>query len=335
MTNKGSAIQQRSEAIGLALGAIGVLVFSMSFPATRASVPVFGGWVVGIGRAVVAAALAGVVLTVTGAPKPPPDLQRRLLLVAGGVVLGFPLLSALALEYVPASRGAIVVGGLPVATAAVAAIRHGERPSTRFWLAAAAGAITVVAFATATGSGGRPEPADGLLLLAVVAAAVGYAEGGSLSQEIGGWQTISWALVYATPVTVPFTVGAMLLTDIGTVTTTSVLGLAYVSVFSMFLGFFAWYAGLSLGGTARVSQIQLLQPILTLVWASILLGETITVGAVAAAVGVVASVLAARRAPIGFASERQPGSEASPAPLAALPVGQRAPQEGLDGGEGR
>jgi len=280
------------------LGALGVLTFSFTLPATKVAVPVFGGWVVGIGRAVVAATLAIVVLRVKRTPLPDAGLRRQILVAAGGVVIGFPLFTALALQHVPASRGAIVVGLLPTATAAVAAIRHGERPSLKFWAAALIGLGAIITFAIFTGTDGRPEPADALLLLAVLAAAIGYAEGGAVATKIGGWQTISWALVFALPVTIPVTAVALMVNPIGDVTTKSIVGLGYVCVFSMYLGFFAWYTGLSLAGTARVSQVQLLQPILTLAWAALLLGESITVGAVVAALVVVGSVVASRRAPI-------------------------------------
>jgi len=298
MSSEPGASRARREAVGFGLGVLGVLIFSVSLPATKAAVPVFGAWTVGIGRAVIAAALAGIVLGVTRTNLPPAAVRRGLLVVGGGVVLGFPLFTALALQYVPASRGAIVVGVLPSATAAVATLRHGERPSLRFWLAAVAGLVTVVVFAVATGSDGWPEPADGLLLLAVAAAAVGYAEGGVGSSQIGGWQTISWALVFALPVTLPITIAAVAVTDVQELTTKAVFGFGYVAVFSMFLGFFAWYAGMSRAGVARVSQIQLAQPVLTLVWASVLLDESITFGAIVAATGVLLSIVATRRAPI-------------------------------------
>jgi len=289
---------KRGEVLGLGLGALGVLIFSFSLPATKAAVPVFGGTLVGIGRAVVAGALAIAVLRATRTPLPKPELRQRLLVVAAGVVVGFPLFTALALQYVPASRGAIVVGILPAATALVATLRHGERPSVAFWLASAGGLLTVLVFAVVTGADGRPEPADALLLLAVAAAAIGYAEGASVGREIGGWQTISWALVLSLPVTIAVSAAAIIVEGIGDVTTKSLVGMAYVSVFSMFLGFFAWYAGLGRGGVAKVSQIQLLQPILTLIWAALFLGEQITLRASIAALVIFGFVIAARRAPV-------------------------------------
>ncbi len=294
---------QSGETYGLVLGSIGVLIFSFTLPATRVAVPVFGGWTVGIGRAVGAGVLAAAVLAMKRAP---PDLAtfRRLAVVAGGVVVGFPLFSALALVSVPASRGAIVVGVLPAATALVAAIRHGEKPSRPFWLAAAGGLITVVVFAVLTGARGRPEPADALLFLAVAAAAIGYAEGGSVSKSIGGWQTISWALVLALPITVPIAIIALASHGIIEPDAASVAGFAYVTIFSMFLGFFAWYAGLSKGGVARVSQIQLTQPILTLLWAALFLNEEITETAMLAAVLVLIFVVMTRRAPVNTAAQQ-------------------------------
>lgn len=320
MKTHSSAIESRREAVGLALGSVGVLTFSFTLPATKAAVPVFGGWTVGLGRAVVAGALAIVALAMTRTPIPPRALARRLGLVAGGVVVGFPVLTALALEHVPASRGAVVVGMLPAATALVATFRLGERPSRWFWLAALGGLATVVVFAVVTGSDGRPEPADLLLLLAVAAAAVGYAEGAAVGREVGGWQTISWALVLALPVSLP--VSAVALAQHGVVDPTvgAVTGAVYVSVCSMFLGFFAWYAGLGMGGVARVSQLQLLQPVLTLVWAWLLLGETISGAAIAAALGVLGFVVVGRRAPVGVGSSARVGGP----PLDALhPLSQQ------------
>lgn len=299
MSEKTTATDPRQEALGLGLGALGVLIFSFTLPITKSTVPVFGPLVVGIGRAVGAAALALIVLRVKKVPLPERRLRGRLLITAAGVVFGFPLFTALALQHAAASRGAIVVGILPAVTALVSTIRHGERPSRQFWLAASGGLITVVIFAIVTGTNGRPEAADGLFLLAVLAAAIGYAEGAAISREIGGWQTISWALVVSLPLTIPITVLAINSHGVENLTGTAILGLVYVSFGSMFLGFFAWYAGLSMAGVARVSQIQLIQPILTLVWSALFLDETITTAAVIAALMVLGFVVATRRAPVG------------------------------------
>jgi len=187
------------ETLGMLLGMLGVVTFSFSLPMTRLAVSGLDPWFIAMGRAVVAGALSIVALLLMRAPRPTPAQIRRLIVVALGVVIGFPLFSTLALRYVPSSRGAIVNGLLPLATAIIGSLINHERPSTRFWVAAAAGSAAVVLFAAITG-GGAPQPADGLMLLAVLAGAVGYAEGGRLSRELGGPQTICWALVLSLPV---------------------------------------------------------------------------------------------------------------------------------------
>ena len=187
---------------GLLLGGLGVLAFSLSLPATRASVPELGSVGVGLGRALVAAVLAGVLLAVRRERLPERRHWPRLALVAGGVVVGFPLLSAMALRNMTATHGAVLVGLLPAATAVAAVFRARERPSVTFWLASAAGLAAVLAFAAAQGAG-RPTAGDGLVLLAVAASAVGYAEGGALSRELGGWRVLCWALVLSAPVLLP------------------------------------------------------------------------------------------------------------------------------------
>lgn len=298
MKNDSSAITTSRETLGLVLGFGAVLAFSLTLPATKAAVPVFGGWTIGIGRAVIAAALAIVLLAAKKVDLPDRRFLRPLAFIAFGVVFGFPILTALALEHVPATRGAIVVGLLPATTALVATIRHGERPSRGFWLAAGGGLLTVVAFAFLSGSRGKPEPADLLLALAIVAAAIGYAEGAEVSKSIGSWQTICFALVLSLPITIPAAIIAVWKHGVIEPTTSAIAGLAYVSVISMFLGFFAWYAALSMGGVARVSQIQLLQPVFTLGWAWLLLGERVTAGAILAAVAVAGFVWLSRRATV-------------------------------------
>ena len=298
MTDKDSAIQSQREAIGLGLGFLAILSFSLTLPATKAAVGVFGGWTIGIGRAVVAGVLAALLLAVTRTQRPTPKQAKSLAIIALGVVFGFPVFTALALEHVPATRGAIVIGVLPSTTALVATVRHGERPSVRFWLAAVGGLVTVVLFAILSGSRGRPEPADLLLALAVLAAAIGYAEGAEVTRTLGSWQTICFALVLSLPITVPGTAVALAQHGITEPTVRAYLGFAYVSLVSMFFGFFAWYTALSLGGVARVSQVQLLQPVLTLGWAWLLLSEPVGVGALIAAFAVAGFVWLSRRAAI-------------------------------------
>lgn len=273
---------------GLAWGFLGVLAFSLTLPATRAAVPELGGTLVGLGRALVAAALAGGLLLARRERPPPRRHWPGLAIVALGVVVGFPLCSALALRQVPAVHGAVVVGLLPAATAIMAVLRAGERPPAAFWLASAAGVGAVLVFAAAQGAG-RPQAADGLLLAAVGLGALGYAEGGRLARELGGWRVICWALLLAAPLLAP---PVLLVIDRDGLAAgpAAWLGFAYVSLVSMFLGFFAWYRGLALGGVARVGQIQLVQPVLTLGWAALLLGERVDGRTLLASLLVIGSV---------------------------------------------
>ncbi|MDE0778476.1 MAG: EamA family transporter, partial [Nocardioides sp.] len=211
MTGNSSAIVDAPPALspGLGWGLLGVLAFSLTVPLTRIAVDGMSPLFIGVGRAVVAAALAATVLALTRQRLPRGPEWRRLVVVAAGVVLGFPLLTSYALQSVPAGHGAVVIGLLPAATAVVAVLRGGERPSARFWRFAGLGVLATVGFVTAQGGGlGGVGWADLLLLGAVVAAAVGYAEGGLLARSLGAWQTVSWALVVAVPVTAVLTVVA-------------------------------------------------------------------------------------------------------------------------------
>lgn len=261
---------------GLLWGLLGVLAFSFTVPFTRVAVESLSPLFVGAGRAVIAAALAGVALAVTRQHSPTPRQWARLAVVAGGVVAGFPLLTSLALTTTPAGHGAVVIALLPAATAVIAVLRGRERPGGGFWAAAACGALAAVGFAALNGGGMQSlQPADLLLLGAVAAAAIGYAEGGMLARELGAWQTVSWALVVASPVMVALTaVSVAQAPPVAPVE--GWLAFAYLSVVSMFLGFFAWYRGLAIGPMAQVSQVQLVQPVLTLAWAALILHEEVT-----------------------------------------------------------
>jgi drug/metabolite transporter (DMT)-like permease len=202
-------------------------------------------------------------------------------------------MTSLALKHLSSAHSSVIVGLLPAATAALAVTRAGERPPRAFWAAAVAGLIAVIAFAATQGAQGI-EGADLLVLAAVALAALGYAEGGALSRTYGGWQVICWALVLAAPfLTIPVGIAA---SRHGLhAGTKEWLCFAYVSVFSMFLGFFAWYRGLALGGVARIGQIQLAQPVLTLAWSALLLGEHVTAPMLITAIAVLACVLATQR----------------------------------------
>lgn len=281
------------ESRGMWLGTIGVAIFSLTLPFTRMAVAELNPVLVALGRAVVAAIGSAALLWWIGAPRPTPTQLRALLITSLGVVIGFPVFSSIAMRYVPASHGAIVVGILPLATALFGALRFGERPSIGFWIAALAGSGIVIAFAVWQG-GGTLHPADFALFGAVVAAAMGYAEGGRLSQTMGGQQVISWALVLSMPVLLPVTI--WLGWNYGvTASAKAWIGFGYVSLFSMFIGFFFWYKGLALGGIARVGQVQLVQPFLTLIGAALILGETLDANNFLFAIAVIAVVAVGRR----------------------------------------
>ncbi len=280
------------------LGVLGVLSFSLTFPATTAAEASFSPVVVGVGRAVPAAALGAAVLVYRRQPLLPPRAALRgLLVVALTVGVGFGLLSALALRHVSSVHGAVLTGLIPAATAGMAVWRARERPRTSYWAALVAGLAIVIGFAVIQG-GGRLRPADALLLAGIAVAGVGYAEGGILARDYGGWRVICWALLLALPLTVPLTVIGVIASPPQHVTVPAVTGLAYVSLVSMCLGFFAWYQGLARGGVARIGRLQLAQPALTLAWSALLLGESVSALTGAAAGAVIAATAIGRNARI-------------------------------------
>ena len=280
---------------GLALGALGVLAFSFSYPATRLAVTDLDPLFVSFGRAAVAGLLAVIYLLAVRAPRPTPLQLRSLFIVAAFVVVGFPTLTGIALQAKTSAHVAVITALMPAATAVAAVLRAGERPSRTFWVAAAAGAAAVTLFAFSQGAGGL-DANDVLLLVAVVIIGIGYAEGGALSRTLGGARTICWALLLALPLTIPVMLVVAARSDLGAVQPSAWFGFLYVSLFSMFLGFFAWYGGLARGGVARIGQVQLAQPLLTLVFAVAVLGETVTPATVLTAIVVLACVVATQRA---------------------------------------
>lgn len=280
---------------GIVWGSLGVLAFSLTIPLTRASVGELNPLFISAGRAVVAAILAVIVLGISRTAFPTTQQWLRLAVVALGVVVGFPLLTSFALQSAPASHGAVVVGLLPAMTAVMAVVRVGERPGRRFWVAAGCGVATLLVFIVVTNGGlGGIHLADLMLVGAMVLAAVGYAEGGLLSREIGSWQTICWALIVALPVMLPLTV-VSLNDGLLTASPAAWLSFAYLGGVSMFLGFFAWYRGLAIGPMAQVSQIQLVQPVLTIGWSALLLHEAIGWPTAVAATAVIVSAATAVR----------------------------------------
>ncbi len=294
-----------AETRGYLLGFLGVAIFSLSLPATRLAVSGLDPVFVGLGRSLAVAPLAGFLLWLSRSRWPGWNLLPSFIIVIAGVIAGFPVLSALAMRSLPASHGAIVLGILPLATAAAGALRAGDRPSPGFWLAGLAGSTLVVAYALTKGAG-RPQPADILLLLAVAAAAFGYAEGGRLAQRLGGWQVICWALAIAAPLLVVPVVWLAMHHGLRA-TPVAWGGFAYVALFSQFIGFFFWYRGLALGGVARVSQVQLAQLFLTLIASSLFLGEHLGGVTIIFGVGVAIVLVIGRRMPV-YRREIRPGA---------------------------
>ncbi|MYM24564.1 EamA family transporter [Duganella sp. FT135W] len=284
------------------LGLIGVAIFSLTLPFTRLAVgagtsadglsPMF----VALGRALAAAVLAGGWLYWKRAPLPPRSALPALAMVAIGCVIGFPWLTSVAMRSLPAAHGAVLVGVLPLATAMFAALLGGEKPSKGFWIMAILGSVLVAGFALRQ-SGGTLHAADIAIFLAVLLAAMGYAAGGCLSQTLGGQQTICWALVLAAPLLLPV-VGWLAWHEAPQIAHASAAawtGFAYVSVFSMFIGFFFWYRGMALGGVARVGQVQLVQPFLSVLAATVVLGEALEWQTVIFAIAVIAVVGTGRK----------------------------------------
>ena len=288
---------------GLWLGLLGIVIFSITLPMTRLAVgtpdaPQMSGLFIAMGRAVVAAGLSAVLLTVTRAPLPARGDWLPLAITAAGVVFGFPLFTSIAMRYVEAMHASVIVGVLPLATAAVGALLHRQRPSLGFWLCAALGSALVVVFAVLrSGSAGFGLSfADLLLLAAMGCAAVGYCYGGRLAQHMRAEHVICWALIISLPVTLPLSIYSW---PVQIIKPAAWLGFAYVAVFSMWIGFFAWYRGLALGGTVRVSQVQLVQPFLSMLFAIPLLGEKLDAVTVGFGLAVIATVFIGKKMPVG------------------------------------
>lgn len=292
---------------GLWLGLLGIVIFSVTLPMTRLAVgtpdaPQMSGLFIAMGRAVVAAGLSALLLLATRAPLPARQDWLALLITAGGIVFGFPLFTSIAMRHVEAMHASVIVGVLPLATAAVGALLHRQRPSMGFWLCAGLGSAVVVVFAvlrSGTSSMGISY-ADLLLLAAMLCAAVGYCYGGRLAGHMRAEHVICWALVMSLPLTLPLSIYAWPLQAIQPM---AWWGFAYVAVFSMWLGFFAWYRGLALGGTVRVSQVQLVQPFLSMLFAMPLLGEKLDAETVGFGLAVIATVFIGKKMPVGRPSK--------------------------------
>lgn len=274
-------------------GFIGMANFSGSLPATRVAVADFDPVFLTVARASIAGVLALAVIALRREAPPRRDHLASLVVVALGIVVGFPLLTALALQHVTAAHSMVFIGILPLATAIFGVLRGGERPKPAFWLFSCLGSALVAGYALAQG-GAASLAGDLLMLAAIVACGLGYAEGARLSRTLGSTQVILWALVLALPVMAALTAWTMPHTW-GGIGGPAWIGLAYVSLFSMLIGFVFWYRGLALGGIATVGQLQLLQPFLGMALAATLLGEAVGWAMVAVAAAVVLCVAAARR----------------------------------------
>ena len=274
-------------------GFIGVVIFSGSLPATRVAVMQFDPVFLTTIRAAIAGVLALGLLLFFKEKRPARRDLHSLAVVALGVVVGFPLLTALALKHVTSAHSIVFIGLLPLATAIFGVIRGGERPKPAFWMFSILGSALVAGFALAQGLQASPV-GDTLMLAAVIVCGLGYAEGAKLSRTLGGWQVISWALVLSLPVMVAAAILYRPVTLAG-IEAPALIGLAYVSLFSMLIGFVFWYRGLAQGGIAAVGQLQLLQPFFGLALAATLLGESVTWGMLAVTVAVILCVAGARR----------------------------------------
>lgn len=310
MNDKNSATHSVPVAVGgAALACLGVAAFSLTFPSTHWALTGFGAWSTVTVRAVLATSIAGLFLATGRARVPGRAHWAGLAVVACGVVLGFPLLTTLALRSTDTSHAAVVVGALPLCTAVLAALRTGARPSRTFWAAAVAGAVVVTGFTLAE-SGGAPTAGDGYLFASLLVCAAGYVEGGRLAAVLPGWQVVGWSLVGSLPLTLPAAVVALSVEPVR-LTSQSVAGLVWVSVVSQFLGLLVWYRGMAAIGVTRASQLQLAQPVLTLVWSAALLGEHLTAATLPAAVAVLVCVAVTQRS--GRSGPKAAGSAAGSA----------------------
>jgi drug/metabolite transporter (DMT)-like permease len=290
----------QNENKGMLLGFIAVCAFGLTLPATRLATTYFDPIFIGLGRASLAAIVAATLLLIFKVKIPTKPQLAKLALVAAGVVIGFPVLTSVAMQTLPASHGGVLLGVLPLATTTVAVVVAHERPSLGFWLVGLIGSGLVVTFALVEGGGGI-QLADLILLGAIFAAAVGYAVGATLVKELGGWQVICWALVLVLPLNIVPAINAAP-AELATVPMQGWLCFLYLALVSQLCGFFIWYKGLDLGGIARVSQVQLLQPFITLFAAVILLGESISIMTVTFVLLVVATVWLGKKMPIAKAN---------------------------------
>ena len=291
------AAARPSVRVGLAWALLGVVLFSFSLPLTKVAVGGFDPFFTAMARAVLAGGIALTVLVVRRVPFPPRAQLRPILFTMMGAVFGWPILVALALERTTSAHAAVISAFMPLTTALFAVIATHERVPRQFWYAAVGGTSALVVFAlTRGGAEGADLVADLLMVGAVIFSSICYVAGAGVTRVMPGWQVISWVVVLALPVTVPASLVLWTTTSVEYDTTAlQWAALAGLGLSSMYLGFFAWYRGLSLAGVAYGSQVQQLQALLTLLWSALLLGESVTVGTVLAACLVIACVVWAQR----------------------------------------
>jgi len=288
-----TTIEQKQINQGMLLGFIAVAIFSLTLPVTRQIIPYFDPVFIGLGRSVVAALIALPILLFFKQRFPNPQQVKQLLITALGIIAGFPVLTAFAMQTVPASHGSVVIGLLPLLTAVFAVIISHERPSLGFWLAAIVGALLVIVYSLLQG-GMELHIGDIYLLGASILGALGYAMGAKVSKELGGWQVICWVNVLGFPFSI---IGVLLVKpdNFELIPMSAWMGFVYLALASQLFGFFLWYKGLVMGGTARVSQTQLLQPFLSIIAAIILLGERVDLSTYAFAIAVVLAIFVTRK----------------------------------------
>ena len=285
----------KDETKGMFLGLLGVIAFGLTLPATKLVISYLDPIFIGLGRAILASLFAVVFLFVFRQSFPKKNQVYQLLVVSLGVVVGFPVLSSWAMLYVPASHGGVVLGILPLATAIIGVLIGDERPNIYFWVVSSVGAGLVILYSLIQGSSGI-HIADVALLGAVISAAMGYAVGANLSKELGGWQVICWALVFAFPFII---IPAIYYSpkSLSNIPITGYIGFLYLALISQLFAFFVWYKGLALGGIARVSQIQLIQPFITLIVSALFLSEIIEIETIVFVLLVVSSVWIGKKIP--------------------------------------
>jgi drug/metabolite transporter (DMT)-like permease len=319
MRHKESAFTLVREAprSGTLFGALGILAFSLTFPATRTAEPAFGVVTVVAGRAAIAGLLAAMLLVARRVPRPPREATGQIAVVAIGATLAFPLFTTLALRDVNSTHAAAMAGLIPAVTAGLAVFRAGERPDPRYWLATGIGLAAVLCFAAVQGAG-YISVADSYLLAAMVAAGISYTEGAILARRFGGWRVICWAVVLMLPLSVPLTLLSLTLRQPSHVTAGAAVGLGYVGAISMWGGFFFWYAGLARGGLARVGRLQLAQPVLTMIWSAAFFDEAVQPAAVLTSFVVLGAVATGRSRPAPT-----PDQLSGPAPFPSLQYERR------------